>query len=524
MELFIPYFAHQRHGGKRARVVKQTNTRVYLELIDSEEKKEEKGSKKQKQIYVNTTFIKHVLDNDMRRIQLGDWVGDFTVTKELGKGTYGSVSSVVRSSDQKTYALKTILDPNSKGITAPLMEECDIFQSLRHPNLVRPLEIQCRYDRSTKGLYVYFLMEEMTTSVRGLQKRYGNRPLPRQLCEYITVGMLQGIHHMNQQGYSHSDLSPNNVLVKLSTTDDGHEVIERVCLTDYSLSRSLNGRLLPTRIVTSWYRAPELFANHRSYTLSINMWSIGMITLECICGHPIFWKTDEVHTVERIMDLCGIPSPKWTQRFGKLSTVSRPIYGNETTTPIERIQHALSPRPIRSNNQDVDVYLTDEYKVLINFALKALQFDPRNRVSTRDALRRCFGQQIIEGDSKQVTVPSPDQSSVSISHFRVMCDQMMYPFRNRTCALDKKIYALAYNMFTMTQTELRYNQWSLLMVGCCSLACKHIVYKNICATLQPQVDTVLQRIGQTGQEYTMEDVYDAECYIINQGGLYAIKL
>lgn len=508
---YIPFFAHKQHGGKKARVLSISTKKARLQLVDSN-----------KTLYVDPAHIQHLLYSQLQPIQTEPWIEDFKVTKDLGQGTYGSVASVVRTSDKKTFALKTIMHLESEGLVAPSIEECVIFQTLQHPNLVKPLEVKTRYDVTEKKLYLYFLMEEMTMNLRGLFKKYSNRPLPRQLCEYVIVGILQGIHHMNQQGYSHSDLSPNNVLIKTKKLPNGQETIERVCLTDFSLSRALNGRKLPTKIVTCWYRAPELFAGYQSFTLAINMWSIGMIGLECLCGHPIFWRTDATHTVERIMDICGIPSQQWVETYGHLPKTTRHIFGNESTTKLDRIQHVMTPRPIK-NCQDVKVHLTKDYSTLVKFLLGALEFEPTKRISTRAALRTLFGQTIEQGQSPLLREQKMNQTIVNDVHFKKLCEWMMTPFRHRTCPLHVTIVDLSVRLFDVSQSNLRFSQWSLLMVACCSLACKYVVYDKMSMLVSPDVQGVLGKIGVTGKEYNLDDVRVAECFVINQGGLLEMK-
>lgn len=512
-EFHIPFFAHRQHGGARAKLLSQSSKKARLELLD--------GKHANKKVYVNVEHVQHLIDSRLETIELDSWVDQFQLKKELGKGTYGSVAAVINKNRNESYALKTIIHPDSDGFVPSLIEECIIFSSLSHPNLVRPLQIWTDYDRKEKKLTLYFLMEEMTMSLRGLMNKLNNRPLPRQLCEFIIVGILQGIHHMNQQGYSHSDLSPNNVLLKIKKQDNGQEVIERVCLTDYSLSRSLNGRTLPTRIVTCWYRAPELFANYKSYTLDINMWSIGIITLECICGHPIFWKADQTHTVERMLDLCGIPSQKWYQRYGQLPAIQKPVYGNNSTSKLQRIEHVLQPRPHEYCHNDVEIKLTKDMATLVKFVLAALDLDPTKRISTRRALQDCFGQPIERGYEKKQRIF--ESSEIHSEHFKQMCECLMEPFRHRTCALHADIVNLSVLFFNAAHVDIPYSQWSLLMVACCSLACKYIIYDKMSMYVSPVLDNVLRKIGLTGKEYSLTDVYVAECFVVNRGALLQIK-
>lgn len=41
-------------------------------------------------------------------------------------------------------------------------------------------------------------------------------------------------------------------------------------------------------VATRWYRAPELLMGHLSYSVSIDMWSVGCILAEMIRRKPLF--------------------------------------------------------------------------------------------------------------------------------------------------------------------------------------------------------------------------------------------
>ncbi len=42
------------------------------------------------------------------------------------------------------------------------------------------------------------------------------------------------------------------------------------------------------RVVTLWYRAPELLMGESHYTTSVDMWSVGCIFAELLIGDPLF--------------------------------------------------------------------------------------------------------------------------------------------------------------------------------------------------------------------------------------------
>lgn len=67
-------------------------------------------------------------------------------------------------------------------------------------------------------------------------------------------------------------------------------------------------RPLTNRVVTLWYRPPELLLGATYYGSAVDLWSAGCILAELYAGKPIFPGKTEVEQLHRIFTLCGSPS------------------------------------------------------------------------------------------------------------------------------------------------------------------------------------------------------------------------
>ena len=88
------------------------------------------------------------------------------------------------------------------------------------------------------------------------------------------------------------------------------------------------------KVVTLWYRAPDVLLGSRTYNTSIDVWSCGCIFAEMISGVPLFRGRDNQDQLVHIMRIVGTPDERTLRRIATDSVridQANPIYAKEVS-------------------------------------------------------------------------------------------------------------------------------------------------------------------------------------------------
>jgi serine/threonine protein kinase len=157
--------------------------------------------------------------------------------------------------------------------------------------------------------------------------------------------ILKAIRYAHLNCIMHRDLKPQNVLVDMRSG--------RVKVADFGLARSFLPpcKAYTDKVVTLWYRAPELLLGARTYSALIDMWSMGCIMAELLNSEPLFRAESEIGLLHKVFQALGTPSEDcWTgvaqlQHFRasfpqwKAHPWSQ-VGGNELICPVACLFHA----------------------------------------------------------------------------------------------------------------------------------------------------------------------------------------
>ncbi|XVE56516.1 hypothetical protein DITRI_Ditri04bG0016900 [Diplodiscus trichospermus] len=237
-----------------------------------------------------------------------DWTprraSTFEKLDKIGQGTYSNVYKARDLLTGKIVALKKVrfdnLEPESVKFMA---REILVLRKLDHPNVIKLEGLVT--SRMSCSLYLVF--EYMEHDLAGLVACQGIKFTEPQVKCYMKQ-LLSGLEHCHKQGVLHRDIKGSNLLI------DNEGILK---IADFGLATFYDPgqkKPLTSRVVTLWYRPPELLLGATYYDVGVDLWSAGCILAELLSGKPIMPGRTEVEQLHKIFKLCGSPSEEYWKK------------------------------------------------------------------------------------------------------------------------------------------------------------------------------------------------------------------
>ncbi|XP_057664897.1 cyclin-dependent kinase 12 isoform X1 [Diorhabda carinulata] len=315
-----------------------------------------------------------------------DWgercVDMFEVIAQIGEGTYGQVYKAKDVHANELVALKKVrLENEKEGFPITAVREIKILRQLNHKNIVNLREIvtdkQDAVDfRKEKGSF-YLVFEYMDHDLMGLLES-GMVDFNELNNACIMKQLLDGLNYCHKKNFLHRDIKCSNILMN----NKGE-----VKLADFGLARLYNAedrqRPYTNKVITLWYRPPELLLGEERYGPAIDIWSCGCILGELFLKKPLFQANAEMMQLDRISRVCGTPTPAvWP------SVIKLPLF------------HTLKPNKLHRRRLREDfVFMPSSSLDLLD---KMLELDPEKRITAEDALKSAWLRNI---NPEQISAP-----------------------------------------------------------------------------------------------------------------------
>jgi len=224
----------------------------------------------------------------------GDQVEKYVVEALLGEGGMAAVYRVRHTTLDTLFALK-VLTMSGKGLTERLVDEGKVQAGLRHPNVVRVVDV-VDVDGQPGLVMDYVDGPDLDQWIREAT------PDPA-TAEQVFRGIVAGVQAAHAKGLIHRDLKPANVL--LATEPDGRLVPK---VADFGLSKAIVGDTdrrktrsgLP--MGTPAYMAPEQIRDAANVDARADIFSLGCILHELVAHTPAYDGDDAVTIFNAVLD------------------------------------------------------------------------------------------------------------------------------------------------------------------------------------------------------------------------------
>jgi len=276
--------------------------------------------------------------------------------QKVGEGTYAVVYRGRELATGRKIAIKKIKVGQFKdGLDMSAVREVKYLRELHHPNVIELLDVFS--SKTNLNLVLEFLDTDLEMIIKDRSLVF----LPADIKSWMAM-TFRGLEFCHRNFILHRDLKPNNLLI----ASDG-----QLKIADFGLARDAAdpGYKMTCQVITRWYRPPELLFGCRYYSTAVDIWSVGCIFAELMLRTPYLPGESDMDQLKTIFRALGTPTEEEWPGHTKL-----PDYvsvGQFPRTPLRDLFTAASADTL-------------------NLLGKSIIYEPRRRISARDALNHPY--------------------------------------------------------------------------------------------------------------------------------------
>eukprot|EP01083_Nonionella_stella_P034467 94316_1 len=218
-----------------------------------------------------------------------EWsLSDFEIGKRLGRGKFGKVYLAREKRTKYIVAIKVLWKSQLRKHTVEhqLRREIEILAHLRHKHIIR--------------LYTYFhdkhkiyLVLEYCPGGEVFNKLRDDGVFTEQQTAVYIYQLATALNYCQSKHVIHRDIKPENLLFDNKMN---------IKLADFGWSVHAPDNRRMTMCGTLDYIPPEMIEK-KKHDPKVDVWALGVLMFEFLCGTPPFESNEQKHTFQKIRDV-----------------------------------------------------------------------------------------------------------------------------------------------------------------------------------------------------------------------------
>lgn len=216
-------------------------------------------------------------------------IGNYKCDKpRIGRGAFSNIYKGENIVTKMPVAVKEMPFDKIKKIKENIKREFTLLKTLDHPNIIKLYDVF--FDESSKN--IYFMIDLYENG--DLSNYLNGKKIKEKYAKNYMRQIKDGLEYLYTKKILHRDLKPQNILVSRRNT---------LVITDFGFARYFeNDVMLQTICGSPLYMAPEILLK-KKYTTISDLWSVGIILYEMLCGYVPFESknlVDLLHKIKKI--------------------------------------------------------------------------------------------------------------------------------------------------------------------------------------------------------------------------------